>query len=485
MFILEFRDNLGKSLSKVIGAPPDQLSLIVTMLSIVPFCFINYLLHGKQIRLLYSLILGFFFQFSIYKLNSIHILISGILTYIFIEFFGRKLSAFYIFTLTMVYLSFLHISRIFFYYGQWRADDPTIIYMMSICKFSSLAFSYEDGGKEESELKNKHHREYRIVEKPTLLEVLSFIYFYPTSIMGPSIEYKDFINFINETDCYTDLSKKFPYIFKYGFLYFAGSFVAMAFYAIVSNKLPIDAVSEKDFGKHSLLYALTYIYFCIPAVRAKYYSGWILSYSTVVFSGLAYTEEKDDKGNTVISLEKGSYGSVVTCEWAVNPKDSMTDWNKTIHLWLKYNVLTRVINIKKKPFHNNWALARFFTFLCSAVWHGYYLTYYLTFFLLFCYQSASVVLEDLGFYKWIYKTKILIPVASIFNGLAFETVGIIFFNLDWERVSTGLKNIRYYPVITLFGLYVITRFIKKPKDKKQKEKEKEKIKENEKNKKVE
>ena len=68
--------------------------------------------------------------------------------------------------------------------------------MMSICKFSSLAFSYEDGGKDENELRNKHHKEYRVFEKPSLLEVLSFIYFYPTSIIGPSIEYKDFINFI-------------------------------------------------------------------------------------------------------------------------------------------------------------------------------------------------------------------------------------------------------------------------------------------------
>ena len=62
--------------------------------------------------------------------------------------------------------------------------------MMSICKFSSIAFSYEDGGKDIKELKNKHHQEYRIVQKPTLLEVLSFIYFYPTSIVGPVLNLK-------------------------------------------------------------------------------------------------------------------------------------------------------------------------------------------------------------------------------------------------------------------------------------------------------
>ena len=110
------------------------------------------------------------------------------------------------FLFSHLYLSFLHIKRIFFEYGEWRIDDPTTIYMMSICKFSSLAFSYEDGGKDISELKNSHHKEYRIVEKPSLLEVLSFLYFYPNAIIGPSIEYKDFINFINEADCYSRLN---------------------------------------------------------------------------------------------------------------------------------------------------------------------------------------------------------------------------------------------------------------------------------------
>ena len=231
MKILEFRDGLGESLSKYIGAPGNQLSLIITMLSVIPFCFINFLIHGKNPRLIYSLVLGLFFQFSIYKFNSIHILISGISTYLFINFYGRKLTAYYVFIFSLLYLSYLHIKRIFIEYGEWRVDDPTTIYMMSICKFSSLAFSYEDGGKDINELKNNHHKEYRVVEKPSLLEVLSFIYFYPTSIIGPSIEYKDFINFINEIDCYSRLNENFCYIFMNGILYFLGSFVAMAYYS--------------------------------------------------------------------------------------------------------------------------------------------------------------------------------------------------------------------------------------------------------------
>ncbi len=37
-------------------------------------------------------------------------------------------------------------------YASWSLGVETC-YMMSICKFSSIAFNYEDGDKEESKLK--------------------------------------------------------------------------------------------------------------------------------------------------------------------------------------------------------------------------------------------------------------------------------------------------------------------------------------------
>ena len=473
MNILEFRDNIAEQLSKIIKAPANQISLILTMLCVIPFCFLNYLIHGKRARLLYSFILGFLFQYSIYKLNTIHILVSGIFTFLFIKYFGRKYSAFYVFVGSLLYLSYLHIERMFRTDKSWKVDDPTTIYMMSICKFSSLAFSYEDGMKKDEEMKNRHHREYRVYERPSLLEVLSFIYFYPTAIIGPSIEFKDFINFMTETDCYSKLGENIFYILTQGTLYFIGSFICMAFYAILAVKLPVAKVVEEDFGQHNLLYVLAYIYFCIPGVRARYYSGWLLSYSTVIYTGIAYTEKKDEKSGQIIkTVEKGSYGSIVTCEWAINPKQSMIDWNQTIHLWLKYNVYTRTININRKPFKDNWALASFLTFISSAVWHGFYLTYYLTFVLLFFYQSSADVFDKIGVYAWINKTKFLLPLASILNGLAFETIGIFFFNLYWDEAMRGAKNMKYFPIVYIMGLFVISKMIKVPKKEKSGKKEK-------------
>ena len=43
-------------------------------------------------------------------------------------------------------------------YGGWSLD-PSVIYMMTICKFSSIAFAYDDGIKSDEEIKSSYHRE--------------------------------------------------------------------------------------------------------------------------------------------------------------------------------------------------------------------------------------------------------------------------------------------------------------------------------------
>jgi hypothetical protein len=43
------------------------------------------------------------------------------------------------------------------------------------------------------------------VEKPTLLEVFAYVYFIPSTIVGPSFEYADFIQFIRLEGGYSSI----------------------------------------------------------------------------------------------------------------------------------------------------------------------------------------------------------------------------------------------------------------------------------------
>lgn len=87
-------------------------------------------------------------------LGVIHIIFTTLYTYLFMKYFGRKYSAFYVFISNVIYLSYFHIYRMMSY-NQFKVGIETF-YMMTICKFSSLAFAYEDGNKNDDEIKNKY-----------------------------------------------------------------------------------------------------------------------------------------------------------------------------------------------------------------------------------------------------------------------------------------------------------------------------------------
>lgn len=147
-----------KQISDAIGVPEPKVNLIFLQLFTIPLSMINYYITPPQIRLVYSLVCGLLLQYSIYGINFLHTFSSTLFTYFFIKYFGRKRSAFWVLIVTVLHLSFLHFYRMIVDYGGWRLDDPTTIYMMTICKYSSLAFSYEDGGKEDKDIKNEHMR---------------------------------------------------------------------------------------------------------------------------------------------------------------------------------------------------------------------------------------------------------------------------------------------------------------------------------------
>ena len=471
--------NLSQYISNLINVPVEQITLILTILLVYPFCIINYCIKGYYPRLLYSLILGILFQYSIYGTGTFHILLSTIATYLFIQFYGRILSAFWVLIGTIFYLSFLHVKRMIYDYGGWTIDDVTTIYMMTICKFSSLAFSYEDGGKSLSELKNGHHREYRLENKPSFIEVLSFVYFYPTSIIGPSIEFKDFINFIKEEDCYAHLKDNKNLIIKTSIEYLLFSFLTMFLYAFIGPYIPIRVMGEPEFGNYNMLYKIVYLYFVFPCIRAKYYSGWLISYSTLILNGIAYTETKNKEGKIVPSFDKGDYGSIIKSEFEPNAKYKLIYWNKTIHLWLKYSIYTRTINIKRKPFENNFNLASLLTFIGSAIWHGYYPTYYFTFLMLYFIQFGNDALDKTGFYEnKVKKSIILTIIMSLITQISIDGIGVPFFNLEFKLFIQYLINMRFFPLFMAFGYYSL-RFIlpKKAKSQPKKDEKKEEKKE--------
>ena len=210
------RKSIADYISSKVNSPAEQIILIMTIASAIPFSWAHYFFRNKTQRLIYSLVVGFILQYSIYGIKIWHTIFSTITSYLFVYFYGRKLSPFYLLIGTMIHLSYLNISKMIDSYGDWMIDDISTIYMVELAKFLAFAFSYDDGKKEAKDIRSEHHRKYRIEKMPSFLEYSAYIYFYPTAIIGPFINYMDFINFIEEKDCYKDLKNKLGYIFKQG-----------------------------------------------------------------------------------------------------------------------------------------------------------------------------------------------------------------------------------------------------------------------------
>lgn len=351
-----------------------------------------------------------------------------------------------------------------FLYGIWTADDPTIIYMMNICKYSSMAFSYEDGEKEDTQIKSSHLRRIKITEKPTLLETFSFSFYFPSAVIGPSFEYKDFHNFIYMKDCYA----RIPYLWMiiYGFVYLVVSILMMAFYGFIGSKYPLTYCGTVEYGQQSILYQLLYVNLGMTFHRSKFYCGWLLSYSGFIFSGLAYTElpiqeasiptlgddtpslnylPQDIEGIEK-SFKKGEYGSIIDCELGINPKTKITSWNHVVHLWMKYNIFIRLIALKGTRLENNAQLCSLITFMLSAFWHGFYPTYYIGFFLYFVFQTANEKVDKIGFFTWARKNYGIKFLVWIFSQYVSNTLGVIIFNLKWRLFKQYMKNTYGAPV---------------------------------------
>ena len=472
-YLGHLRKEFALYLEEKLGASSEQIIIITTIAFQIPFSFLNYLIHDKKSRLIYSLVVGFFLQYSIYGINILHTIISTISTYLFCYYYGRKKSPFYILIGTMIHLSYLNIVRMIEDYGGWAIDDITTIYMMSVSKYSSFAFSYDDGKKELKDIVNEHHRTYRIKNMPTFLEYASYIYFYPTSVVGPYIEFRDFINFIEEKDCYQNLNSKFGYLCLEGLKKLFWAFFFIAFYSIIGTRYPMTAVGNAQFRIDYPLWwqRILYMYIAGPVARSKYYIGWLLSYSSLIFCGMAYGErevkkEKEEKVKIIPNVDKGSYGSIMFNEFGMHPKLKMVYWNMSIHLWLKYNVYTRLIT----PLNNNKNLAIFITYVFSSIWHGFYPSYYINFFLIFLYEQVSVFVDELGFYKFVDKHKILWPLVSLKTTFINNSVGAFFYCLEAGAAKQILINYYGMPAnitITCYIFTIIYRIIfKKKKDKK-------------------
>lgn len=278
---------------------------------------------------------------------------------------------------------------------------------------------------------------------------------------------------------------------KAGLKQFLAAVICMVSFITFKEKLPFFWVSSDEYCSKSLLYKV--FYYMISAglvIRAKYYTGFKLAESSVIFCGLSYdyvnkkvsnSNESNNKENEALSDDAENHNftkienvKITYFELEIDPNEKINFWNRSVHLWLKYQVYFRLINLPHKFFYKKFENASLCVFVISALWHGFYPGYYIFFIQMYFFQQAAKMLEKkINFFQKVKSFNILVRL--ILNYICIFTIGSLgyaFCVLDLSNSIKFYKTLYFIPNIFLVFIYIYSLiFLKSEKKNNLKDKE--------------
>ena len=213
----------------------------------------------------------------------------------------------------------------------------------------------------------------------------------------------------------------------------------------------------EEFVNKSIGYKYFYMVTSMLVMRSTYYTAWKLSQASVNFTGLSYNKKLKTK-DSEDSFDKIDSCNLKEIELNVNPRVRIQYWNRSVHLWLKYYVFLRLLNVNHKKFKNNKIVASLITFMISALWHGFYPVYFIFFFEYYMIEQVSTYLDEefdlfnkIAEWNWLPKLLYRIFLMTLVNyfGLAFSI-------LTLQANYNYYKAFYFVPLLSLFFAWVVT-----------------------------
>ena len=202
-------------------------------------------------------------------------------------------------------------------------------------------------------------------ERVSLLEVFGFAFFYPTSLVGPQVQFRRYKDFVEGT-LYD--RKRIKSNFSYAVNRFIAGVVVGLFYSTLVRYVPIDHLVSNEFASASLLYKLSYTALRHFIALKQYYTVWLLSEAACVFTGVSFREEARDG---TVDWSSCAGVKLLRLETAYNAQMIVESFNVTTNEWALQYVYKRCRFLKNK------LLSQLITLLFISAWHGFYAGYYL------------------------------------------------------------------------------------------------------------
>ncbi|OMJ68667.1 hypothetical protein SteCoe_33825 [Stentor coeruleus] len=432
--------------SELVGIPIDQTILIFCFVISVPLGWIQfYLLRGAIIRHIYSIICGLslgLIQFG--PKGLLHFAFSSLAVYIMLLSLPRKKVAFPILAFLIIYLSAMHIYRMITDWMGWKMD-ATGVQMLMTCKLSLLAYAYQDAEviKTDENRVPLEQKKILVQKLPNLIEYYSYVCFYPSFSIGPSFEYKEYIDFINTKEEF----KNIPNTLWPSFKILMFSFLCMGLTVIGDIYFPYMHCFTDEFVLHPFLYKVFYYNISMCFCKIRYTTAWKFTESAMIASGMGYT----GKSKTGNEWERAVSINWKKAEYAWTAKEMVENWNISVSVWLRRCIFNRIIVSGKdplKPSSTRKSLAQHSSYIFSAFWHGFYPAYYVMF---FWFSITSEISKMVFISDWSW-----LPAKNTFKWIAWGLMwmicnhhGVIFLSLELSRALKFVKSIHYLPMILL------------------------------------
>lgn len=375
-------------------------------------------------RNVYSLITGLLLVYYPFGSGVLHVLPPAGLTYLAMWLVPRKCGTL-AWAICFPYLIAMHVANASGLSWSEGNLDFTGGEMVLTLKLIAIAVSYQDSFSDTKQRVNP----FEFSGLPGIAEYWGFIFCFGNLLAGPSLEFKDYRNFINGTGDWASPAG------KQGVLRPSASSAAVAATAVGVVSLALHLLLLPTFNV-ALVTSEWYNSASVPlrfgafmgigfTVRVKYYYAWKLSEAALVLAGLSYNGVGPD-GHAKWDRYRNVY--VLNVELQEHPRKYAADWNTGTGTWLRRYVYERLTPPGRKPSSMTLAL----TMTTSAVWHGLYPGY------LFFFLSLSWCFE---FCTVLFKLEQRHLPATVRESLAFRGVKVL--------MSSLLLNYLVMPFVVL------------------------------------
>ncbi|KAF8362046.1 mboa-6 [Pristionchus pacificus] len=425
------------ALADAINTREDGLRLLLTILAGYPLALIHRSFFVKQsptVQHIFFVIAGVSLYFFNCGTAIYHSLLSTLFAYLITNFIGGKTES-----IIAAHVAFLGHMLV----GYWFAESDqyditwTTPFCIMVIRYIGLVMDVYDGHNYESAKPDQKLTGIR--DKPSLLEIAAFGYFFAGTFVGPQFTLQRFRSFVNGE--FLDEKKE---VRASGMMPSLGRFVAGVAYMVIHQWGAVwipapDYFHSQEYLNLSFLWRWTWVAIWFRLTMYRYCAAWLITEGAAILAGISYNgkdENGEDKWDGTRDLHIGKW------ELGMDYTSVVESFNVGTNTFAKNHLFRRM------RWMNSKMGAQFATLMYLAIWHGYHLGY----FLLFIFEMACMLAQE-QFYTiikrlpslrslldqpWTHPFKILFGriVMTYSMGFAFLTFGLIKKEIWWGPVKS-------------------------------------------------